>query len=41
MMLTMMVLMMIATNRTIVKYNDVDDDVINDDHIEYNNNEDG
>ena len=40
-MLTMMVLMMIATNRTIVKYNDVDDDVINDDHIEYNNNEDG
>ena len=41
MMLTMMVLMMIATNRTKVKYNDVDDDVINDDHIEYNNNEDG
>ena len=36
-----MVLMMIATNRTKVKYNDVDDDVINDDHIEYNNNEDG
>ena len=33
--------MMISTNITTIKYYDVDDDVINDDHIEYNNNEDG